>query len=98
MAWHSGELGERESGTARLDAAASAFRAAVQGGLREQDPLQWSMAQINLGVVLDTIGEREASTERLEQAVVAYRAALEEGTRERVPPQWALAQMNSATP
>jgi tetratricopeptide (TPR) repeat protein len=87
-------LGERESGTARLEEAVAAFRAALEERTRERVPLQWAMTQMNLGTVLETLGERESGTARLEEAVATYHAALEERTRERVPLDWAMTQMN----
>ncbi len=94
-----GRLGQRESGTTHLEEAAAAFRAALEERTRERAPLQWAMAQDNLGNALRALGERErgapdAGQGRLEEAVAAYRAALEEWTRERVPLQWATAQSN----
>ena len=88
------ELGAREPGTARLEAAAEAFRLALEERTRERVPLDWAMTQNNLGTALAELGEREAGTERLEQAVEAYRLALEERTRERVPLDWATTQNN----
>ena len=85
-------LGERESGTARLEQAVAAYRAALEELTRERVPLDWAMTQMNLGNALRTLGERESGTARLEQAVAAYRAALEERTRERVPLDWARTQ------
>jgi hypothetical protein len=61
---------------------------------RERVPLQWAMAQVDLGAALETLGERESGTARLEEAVAAYRAALEERTRARVPLDWATTQMD----
>ena len=78
-------LGERESGTARLEEAVAAYRAALEERTRARVPLQWAMTQMNLGNALWTLGERESGTARLEEAVAAYRAALEERTRARVP-------------
>src|SRR5207245_2481819 len=78
-------LGERESGTARLEQAVEAYRAALQEYTRERVPLDWAMTQTNLGTALWRLGQRESGTARLEQAVEAYRAALQERTRERVP-------------
>jgi hypothetical protein len=60
-------------------------------------PLDWAMAQNDLGTALQRLGEREGGTARLEEAVVAYRAALTERTRERVPLQWAMTQNNLGT-
>ena len=87
-------LGARESGTARLDEAVEAYRAALLEYARERVPLDWALIQSNLGVALRTLGERENGTERLDEAVNAYRAALQEQTRERVPLQWAATQNN----
>jgi tetratricopeptide (TPR) repeat protein len=87
-------LGEREAGTARLEEAVAAYRAALEEYTRERVPLDWAMTQNNLGNALRALGEREAGTARLEEAVMAYRAALEEYTRERVPLDWATTQNN----
>ena len=87
-------LGERESGTARLDEAVAAFRAALEETTRDRMPLQWAMTQMNLGAALSMLGARESGTARLEEAVAAFRAALEERTRDRVPLDWAMTQMN----
>ena len=86
--------GERESGTARLEEAVAAYRAALEERTRDRVPLEWAMTQINLGNALRTLGERESGTARLEEAVAAYRAALEEWTRDRVPLDWARTQKN----
>ncbi|MGH6852762.1 MAG: tetratricopeptide repeat protein, partial [Methylocella sp.] len=58
-------LGERESGTARLEEAVAAFREALQKGTRECVPLQWAGTQMNLGLALTRLGERESGTARL---------------------------------
>ncbi|MFZ5964605.1 helix-turn-helix domain-containing protein [Thalassococcus sp. BH17M4-6] len=90
-------LGERESGTARLEGAVVAFRAALEERTRDRVPLDWAKAQANLGNALQTLGARESGTARLEEAVAAYRAALEEMIRDRVPLDWAMTQMNLGT-
>jgi len=87
-------LGERESGTARLEEAVAAYRDALKERTRERVPLDWAMTQNNLGNALSRLGERESGTARLEEAVAAYRDALKECTRERVPLQWATTQNN----
>ena len=87
-------LGERESGTARLEEAVEAYRAALTEWTRERVPLDWAGTQNNLGNALGVLGERESGTARLEEAVAAYRAALTERTRERVPLDWAMTQNN----
>jgi tetratricopeptide (TPR) repeat protein len=87
-------LGERESGTARLEEAVAAYRAALKERTRERVPLDWAATQNNLGTALQALGGRESGTSRLDEAVAAYRAALEERTRERVPLDWAMTQNN----
>ena len=84
----------RESGTARLEQAVVAYRAALEEWPREQDPLNWALIQSNLGLALEALGDRENGTARLEQAVVAYRAALEAQNRERAPMHFAGVQTN----
>jgi len=87
-------LGERESGTARLEDAVTAFRDALKEYTRERVPLNWATIQNNLGNALWRLGERESGTTRLEEAVTAHRDALRERTRERVPLDWAMTQNN----
>ncbi len=70
-------LGEREEGTAGLEDAVSAYRAALEVRSREALPRDWAMTQNNLGTALLSLGEREAGTAGLEAAVSAYRGALE---------------------
>jgi tetratricopeptide (TPR) repeat protein len=78
-------LGERESGTARLEEAVIALREALKERTRERVPLDWAMTQANLGNALRALGERESGTARLEEAVSALREALKGHIRERVP-------------
>jgi tetratricopeptide (TPR) repeat protein len=87
-------LGERETGTARLDDAVTAYRSALLERTRERVPLDWATTQNNLGSALQTLGERETGTARLDDAVTTYRAALLERTRERVPLDWAQTENN----
>jgi hypothetical protein len=61
-------LGRRESGTARLEAAVDAFRAALEERVRERVPLDWAWTQGDLGEALRALGGREAGTARLEEA------------------------------
>ena len=49
-------LGERESGTARLEEAVVVLRAALEEYTRERVPLQWAMTQDNLGNALADSG------------------------------------------
>jgi tetratricopeptide (TPR) repeat protein len=87
-------LGQRESGTAKLEEAMAAFREALEERTRERVPLDWASTQNSLGTALRRLGERERGTAKLEEAVVAYREALKEVTRERVPLDWAMTQNN----
>ncbi len=87
-------LGERETGTKRLEEAVTAFRAALEEKTRDRAPLDWAATQNNLGIVLRHLGSRETGTTRLEEAVTAYRAALKEWTHDRVPLNWAKTQNN----
>jgi tetratricopeptide (TPR) repeat protein len=87
-------LGERESGTARLEEAVAAYRAALEAMPRARVPLDWARTQNNLANAFLRLGERENGTARLEEAVAAYRAALEAMPRARAPLDWAATQMN----
>ena len=87
-------LGERESGSTRLDEAVEAYRAALKEKTRDRAPREWALTKSNLGVALVRLGERESDTVRLEEAVVVYREALTELVREQVPLQWAAVQSN----
>jgi tetratricopeptide (TPR) repeat protein len=68
-------LGERESGMARLEERAAAFRAALEEYSRDQLPLNRAMAQMGLGTALSKLGEREVGTARLKEAVGTQRGA-----------------------
>ena len=59
-------LGERESGTARLEEAVAAYREALQENTRARVPLDWARTQMNLGNALLSLGERESGTARLD--------------------------------
>ena len=87
-------LGQRESGTERLERAIDAYHGALEQYTRERAPLEWAATQHSLGGALQTLGARESGTERLEQAVDAYRASIQERTRERMPLDWAATQNN----
>jgi tetratricopeptide (TPR) repeat protein len=85
-------LGERESGTARLDEAAAAYREALQELSRARVPLPWAITQNNLGNALSTLGTQESGTTRLTEAAAAFRA--KPCRYPRVPLQWAATQNN----
>jgi len=63
-------LGERESGTARLEQAVAACRAALEERTRERVPLDWALTHNSLGSALQSLGERESGTEALQAAPV----------------------------
>ena len=52
-------LGNRESGTERLEQAVTAYTEALKERTRERVPLDWAATQNNLGVALTTLGERD---------------------------------------
>ena len=70
-------LGERESGTSRLEEAVIAYREALKENTREQRPLEWARTQNNLGAALRVLGQRESGTARLEEAIGVDREALQ---------------------
>jgi exonuclease VII small subunit len=80
-------LGERESGTVRLEEAVTAYRAALEERTRDRVPLDWAMTQMNLGNALWNLGERESGTVRLEEAVAAWSECLAVSTFVW-PPEW----------
>ena len=57
-------LGERESGTARLEDAVTTYRLALEERTRARVPLDWAATQVNLGWALRTLGVRERAPER----------------------------------
>jgi hypothetical protein len=68
-------LGERESGTARLDEAVSAFREALQENTRERVPLEWAKVTGNQGDALMLLAERRGDVEMAQLAVRQIEAA-----------------------
>ncbi len=70
------DVGERESGTGKLEEAVAAYREALKERTRERVPLDWARTQMNLGTALLRLGERESGTGKLEEAVTAFNACL----------------------
>jgi tetratricopeptide (TPR) repeat protein len=64
-----GTLGERETGTARLDEAVAAYREALKERTRERVPLDWAATQNNLGVAMTHIADRRNDLELAIQAL-----------------------------
>ena len=54
-------VGERESGTARLEEAVAAFRAALEEFTRERAPLQWARSFGTEGIAMMLIAELHRS-------------------------------------
>ena len=52
-------LGERESGTARLEEAVKAYRAALEERKRERVPLQWATTKNNLDRANSLLEQRQ---------------------------------------
>jgi tetratricopeptide (TPR) repeat protein len=75
--WEGKTLGEWESGTARLEEAVAAYRAALEEYTPDAAPLQRAQTQMNFGNALLTLGQREDGTARLDEAVAVYRKALD---------------------
>ncbi len=75
-------LGERESGTGRLEEAVAAYQAALEERTRERVPLDWAMTQNNLGTALSTLGARESDLDLLTQALAAIRNSYEMTVKE----------------
>ena len=69
-------LGQRESGTTRLEEAIAACHAALEERTRKRVPLDWAETQNNLGNALSTLGARERGTARLEEAINCWEACL----------------------
>src|SRR5271169_1192808 len=62
-------LGERESGTARLEEAVAVYRAAPEERTRERVPLDWAMSTGNQGAALMLLAERLGAVTKARSAV-----------------------------
>src|SRR5207302_1668685 len=69
-------LGERESGTTRLEEAVTAYREALREWTGERVPRDWATTQNNLGNALRILAERESGTARPAKAVTAFDSCL----------------------
>jgi tetratricopeptide (TPR) repeat protein len=70
-------LGERESGTARLEQAVAAYRAALEENTRDRVPLRWAYSQHTLANALAILGQRLNDPGRLADALACMRNAAE---------------------
>ncbi len=69
-------LGERESGTARLEEAVAAYRAALTEWTRDRVPLEWATSTGNQGVALMVLAERLGDSSKARAAVEQIEVAL----------------------
>ena len=69
-------LGERESGTTRLEAAVRACEEALKEYTREKVPLAWATTQYNLGVAFCVMGERLNNLAMINNAIGTFNIAL----------------------
>ncbi|MEO5335911.1 MAG: cyclic nucleotide-binding domain-containing protein [Magnetospirillum sp. WYHS-4] len=72
--------------------AAHAYRSALEGLSRDHAPLDWAMAQRNLGCVLMALAERTNDSETLGAAANLFRSVLQILTRAEQPFEWATTQ------
>jgi hypothetical protein len=70
-------IGERESGTSRLEEAVAAYRAALQERPRERVPLNWAMSFGSQGVAMMHLAERLKDAAIAETACRQIETALE---------------------
>ena len=71
-------LGERESGTARLEEAVADYREALQEWTRARMPLDWAFTQMNLALVYRALFDKDHQPRHLDDALEAADVALEE--------------------
>jgi hypothetical protein len=70
-------LGERESGTARLEQAVVAFRAALEERTRERVPLDWATSFGSQGLALMRLAERTNNAAMAQTALTQIESAIE---------------------
>jgi hypothetical protein len=70
-------LGERESGTAKLEEAVTAYREALKERTRERVPLQWAMSFGNEGITLMHLAERREDAAMAAAALKQINVAVE---------------------
>jgi hypothetical protein len=70
-------LGERESGTGRLEEAVAVFREALKERTRERVPIDWAMSFGNQGVALMFLADRTKDRMTAETALLQIEAAFE---------------------
>ena len=68
-------LGERESGTERLEEAVTAYREALKERTRDRVPLEWATTQVYLGVALLSLGNQTRNRDQIDDSIAAFEAA-----------------------
>ena len=84
-------IGERESGTARLEEAVAAYLAALEERTRERVPLGWATTTGNQGVAMMQIADRTNDAAMAETAVAQIESAyamLRDGGHEAWAPSY----------
>ena len=87
-------LGERESGTTRLEQVVAAYTAALAERTRERVPLDWAMTQNNLGNALWTLGGTRAARRVWEGRWRPIAPRWRNGPASACRSQWARTQNN----
>jgi tetratricopeptide (TPR) repeat protein len=85
-------LGIRGRGTKYLQDAVNAYRSALGGYNKTDDPTYWAMMQFNLGRTLIALGKQEDGIKSLEFALIAFTEAMEVFTRDSSTEYWSLIQ------
>jgi tetratricopeptide (TPR) repeat protein len=88
------KLGERESGTTRLEEAIRLLQ--NPAGVSNVSPSTWAENRRSLAFALARLGERKSGVENLEKAVSTYREILAKDSQ-IAPLDWAMTQNNLGT-
>jgi len=70
-------IGERESGTDKLEEAVAAYREALKEFTRDRVPLEWAYANHDLANALAALAERQKSSALMAEALACMRVAVE---------------------
>ncbi|WP_424361568.1 hypothetical protein [Methylocystis parvus] len=89
-------LSVSKSGTAELEEAVSAYRAALEYWTRKRNPERWAEVQADLGAAFGKLGERKDGVAAFRDSVLAYVEALKEITREKNPVEYGRVTNNAA--
>jgi hypothetical protein len=81
-------LGNSESGTARLEEAAAAFRLALEVMTRDGMAMQWAMTNISLALTLEAIAQRGDARERYLSEALDHLSQARSGLAEAGESHW----------